>query len=491
MKVLFYFASHFNAEMIGPQLEKVQQHIIAGNDVTILYCNKELSSCNINPNHSNITCSICKSNFSNGIKSINGSFRLISLNDVLPFTSIDPKFEFMDMSSIDAFKNSYYKGFDIGMATFSSLASKLRNPTPDFKQHEVLTKSYWKSAVWVYELICKELDSNSYEVVYVFNGRVATLRACLRACESKQVNCHILETGQNSSLYSEYINALPHDIKNVVQLIENNWNNASESKFEIAQEYYDKRSKGKDLLNGHFIENQKSGLLPDNWDPSKENIAIYVSSEDEFVAVGKEWDNPIFKTQLDGIKFISQNFIKDTQKHFYIRIHPNLNGILNDSTKSMYELKASNLTLIEADSPISTYALMFSVSKVITFGSSTSIEAAAQNIPSILVGQNFYKTLGSTYNPETKDELLELISRVNLPAKENLGALKFGFFLFTFGQKYEHYSYKSKFEGTMNGKVVRPNLILYLLRKIGRAIRSRQTKKSKKRNQFYLNSLMK
>lgn len=494
MTVLFYFASHFNADMIGPQLEMVQNHINKGDKVTILACHKELSSCNVNYNQSALTCAICKSNLNAGLKSLAGNFLVKRFNDVLPFSSIDTKHNNIQLNSLAAFKELYIGNFDIGMACTSSLNTILRDPNPDLIKHKKLVYSIWDSALWTYQLIEKELTHSIYDAVYVFNGRVATLRSCLRACEKTGTSCLVLEAGYQPFRYAIYNNALPHNIKNVEQLIEENWENYPKNKEEDAEFYYFNRSKGKDLLNGKFSKHQVEGQLPKNWDNQKRNISIFVSSEDEFVSIGKEWSNPLFQSQSEGISAILKAFENDSSFHFYIRIHPNLYGVFNESTKAMHLLEKNNSTLILARDKVNSYSLLNASEKVISFGSSVGIEAAAAEKISLLIANCFYSNLGSTYNPSTVEELMALIRQKELPILPKLGALKYGLFLANFGENYTHFKLINHFKGTMNGNAVRPFYPIYLMRLIGRKLRLRkfaqqQVENQNKLDEIYTNSI--
>jgi hypothetical protein len=489
MKVLFYLASHFNADMIGPQLERIQYHLDLGHSVTILACHKELESCNVNHYGSSLTCAICKSNLNAGLSSLKGDFKLLSFNAVLPKESTNLHHELINIDSLDIFKEITYESFDIGMACTSSLNSILRDPKPNLLSHRPLVMAIWNSAIWTYQLMVKAITENSYDAVYVFNGRVATLRSCLRACQNKGVDCYILEAGYRPHVYAVYKNALPHNIQYVEGIIEDIWENYGENRVKDAEYYFHVRSKGKDLLNEKYSTHQVEGILPANWDAGKRNVSIFVSSEDEFVSIGNEWANPLFGSQIEGIKTILDEFRGDNSFHFYIRIHPNLYGVYNESTILMHQLDSENATVILARDRVNTYSLIQASEKTITFGSSVGIEATALNKPSILVAKCFYSNLGSTYNPGTVEELFSLIRRNNLEALDRTGALKYGLFLASFGVKYDHYSIENHFKGKMNGKIVRPMILFYWLRLIGRNIRLRKLKKQHAVNQEKLDKL--
>lgn len=490
MNVLFYMASHFNADMIGPQLERIQHHLDLGDRVTILACQKELSSCNVNPRQSSLTCAICKSNLNAGLRALRGRFDLLSFEQVLPFRDAKLQHDKIITKSLDDFKEIYIDHFDIGMACTSSLNTILRDPTPHLQAHEQLVRSIWDAAIWTYQVIKTYCSEHRFDAVYVFNGRTATLRSCLRACQSLGIDCFVLEAGNTKAVYSLYKNALPHNIQYVLGKIEENWENYGTNRERDSMAYYEKRSQGKDPLNGKFSLHQVKGALPKNWDDSKRNVSIFVSSEDEFASIGSEWSNPLFDSQIDGISTILNAFKAHQEFHFYVRIHPNLYGIDNASTRSMYSLQFPNCTVLPARDPVNSYTLLGASEKVITFGSSIGIEAAAHGAVSILVANCFYSPLGSTYNPASVDELVSFISDKKLLPLDKTGALKYGLYLANFGIPYQRYNITNHFSGNFNGRKVRPALPYYWLRLLGRAIRLRKQAKTHKLNQQYLDTLL-
>ncbi len=102
-----------------------------------------------------------------------------------------------------------------------------------------------------------------------------------------------------------------------------------------------------------------------------------------------------------------------------------------------------------------TYRLMRSCEKVLTFGSTTGIEAVYWGRPSVLAGMSYYREMDATYNPNTHDELVQLL-RADLAPRAQLPALKYGFYQATFGRPYAYYVPHTRYDGLFNGERVRP-----------------------------------
>ena len=139
-----------------------------------------------------------------------------------------------------------------------------------------------------------------------------------------------------------------------------------------------------------------------------------------------------------------------------VDIHPNLGDLDNTQTRALARLQSPYLTVIPAESPISTYALLGACDKVLTFGSSVGIEAVYWGKPSVLAGLSFYRDLGGVYRPGTHGELMELL-RADLEPAGVESALMFGHFFATFGTPHKHYRPDGIFEGTFKGMRVAPD----------------------------------
>ena len=206
-----------------------------------------------------------------------------------------------------------------------------------------------------------------------------------------------------------------------------------------------------------FVDSQLAGRLPTNWNPSRRNVAVFTSSEDEFAAIGDSWNNPLYETQLHGLRRIADSMESADGAHLYIRVHPNLKGIDNQHTRGLQRLVGNKLTIIPAHDPVSTYTLLQQCDTVLTFGSTVGIEATFWQKPSVLAGIALYRNLGATYNPRSHDELMGLLSR-DLVARDPLPALKYGYHQATFGEPYQYYEPADDYLGRFNGSQLRPGL---------------------------------
>jgi hypothetical protein len=268
------------------------------------------------------------------------------------------------------------------------------------------------------------------------------------------VPCFTHDRGQDLQHYGLFENSTQLDLTYVEQDMEKVWNRESDERRrrEIAEKFYLDRSKGV-LQNWYtYTDAQRAGQLPAGWDPTKRNIAIYNSSEDEFEAVGDQWINPLYASQQEGLERIIQSLSRSAHNvHLYLRIHPNLKGIDNAQTRQLATLRSSFLTVIPPEDPVCTYTLMKQADKVVTFGSTTGIEAVFWGVPSVLAGPAFYRKLGGTYNPRSHEELVTLLL-ADLPPKDTSAALIYGYYFNAYGVPFKHYEALGMREGTFKGQ---------------------------------------
>ena len=170
--------------------------------------------------------------------------------------------------------------------------------------------------------------------------------------------------------------------------------------------------------------------MPNEWDENKRNIIIYNSSEDEYVAIGEEYEDlALFPDQYMALKYIFNEHKDDSEIHFYLRIHPNLKGVSYKYHMDLYEFEREfeNVSVIGADNPISSYKLLDLSEKVIVFGSTIGLESVYWGKAVILLGCTWYYYSDICYLPETKEELSTMILQTLKP-KYNDNVLKQGLF---------------------------------------------------------------
>jgi len=408
------------------------------NEIYLLTCDGKLNNCFVNKLSDRALCKICIFAKRVGEKPYEGRIRILEIGKVIDIEKIQfPEFIYKSVTEI---KKIVYKGCFIGYGALSSYVSYTRNMEPliddNFRSY---FDSLLRSQVILISAFEKILTETKFEGIFLYNGRWADVRPIYDICKRNSININVLESINNGTTSFEreiYVNVLPQNIDFINIKIEKTWENSSlnyKEKVEIATEFYEKSRRSEttryDLVV--YTKNQIPNKLPDNWDKSKINISIFNSSEDEFIALGEEWEKyRIFPSQEQGIIAIITAFKKNEKYHFYLRIHPNLGEVRYGYHKRLINIEKEfkNITIIPAESVVNTYSLIENSQKVIVFGSTVGIEACYLRKPVILLGGTSYYFQNSAYIPKTLHELNKLIIQ-DLPPKPIDGAIKYGFYI--------------------------------------------------------------
>lgn len=400
------------------------------NNVFFATCDGVNKMCMSNKMGSKPICDICK--FSTKKTIDDHKINFISLKE---YSQINNTFSF-SYSNSDELREIKYREVSIGLSILSSYMSLTRNMSPKIdKESKVFFDQHLIQNINFIDALYNLIEDIKPDKVYSYNGRYEEVRPIYDICKYLRINFTFLEVvKRNGKWYKTgFENSLPHDINENIKKREYCWNNyklSEEQKISLGKSFFDKRRNGE--FSGDrkiYVANQKEGYIPE-FKPNKINIAIMNSSEDEFAAIGEEWDNlKLFKTQLEGIVYLLDN--AEDSIHFYLRIHPNLKNVHYKYHLKLEELeyKYNNITIIPASSEMSTYTLMEKVDKVISFGSTMGLESVYWGKPSILVGPSLYYFDDVSFVPSSKIDLIKLLSQ-NLKAnRENIKILKMGAYI--------------------------------------------------------------
>ena len=466
MRVLLFAPYSLWTPHLETDLEIAENHLASGDEVTLLACERDLEICEPNQRHDHMHCLQCIGKRNAGIRSLSGRVTVRRFPEFLTGADrrrIDSlRTAFTEPKELRAYR---FDAFDVGFAAHASLVWLHRDSDLDLSTVQADLRRFMRASCETYLAVRNYLRDHEVDRAYVFNGRMAPMRAALRACQELGVECFVHERGCDLEHYSLHRNALPHEIAHTEHLIRSAWEAPDpprEEKVRIAERWYGDRADGVFTNWYSFSEGQDRGRLPDDWKDDRRNVAIFTTSEYEYAAISDEWDNPIFEDTAEGIRRIVEASSDRGDVHLYLRLHPNLAHVHNKSTRIFRGLEAPGLTVIPPESEVCSYALMNACEKVVVTASTVGIEAAFRGKPVILAGRCFYRNLGSTHLPASFDELMELIMDPHLPPKGIEGALMYGYYLATFGIPFEHFEPDGVASGLFKGQRLEPRRGDYL-----------------------------
>lgn len=420
-------------------LECAIKEVNSGNEVHVIQCDKQMRICMHNMYGSSTFCELChhammtawKESGINDRITIKSFRELLAADDKLNAQKFEVSFD-----SVLGLKTLKYKGAEVGFGAFSSYVSMTRNVMPDITDDfKKFIAFLIRREIEMYDVAERYAKQIEVDKIIFHNGRFSNYKPFLALSQNLHVNYLVTEhdycDGKVMSHFVENNNV--HEIEPCIKLMKENWEigKTREDAEYLGKMFYERRRKGKAAGDVVYTKNQQKGLMPDNWDETKENIAIFNSSEDEFCAVSSQFDSyTLFPTQYDALKAIFEHYKNDTTKHFYVRIHPNLKNVPFKSHLGLYELKYPNVTFIRPESPISSYDLMDGASKVLIFNSTMGVEATYWGKPVIALTYFYYSAFDAVHTPKNVDELWTMIDNKNLECKYNHDVIKYGYWLY-------------------------------------------------------------
>jgi len=453
--VFLYFCDHM---AIDVALSKYKE----GYELLFVGCDKTIGICHPNPIGNRLYCDFCKWNMNKQVHSFFNDnhipYKHLSIRDLItPEIKANANKLTFRYNSVKDLKSIIYKDVEIGYGAFSTYVSFTRNITPSINAafHEYID-NLLRSEVMMIDAIEGYLKLINPDLVIFHNGRFNNVKPFLGLCERHQIDfiateSQILDNGQLCE--DDFYNISPHSIDAISEKMDKAWVNAGEKRTEIGNSFFENRRKGKRAGDIVYTAKQKDGELPNNFTRGVHNIAIFNSSEDEFFAISKEYDEGVmFPNQYDALKMIFDHYKGREDYHFYLRIHPNLGNVPYLSHMSLYTLVYDNVTIIPPYASVSSYALMEACEKVIVFNSTMGVESAYWGKPVIALSHCMYSCLNVEYEPKSTDELFELINNENLrPINNKEACLKAACYLMGYHTKeYKNispYYYRWKFLG--------------------------------------------
>lgn len=438
---IFMYTTGGQGSQEGNQLDEAIGLSRNGDKVYYLNCDDTIGGCMENPFFDKAWCRVCMYFQRNRNKKFLphdveqhwiGEFITAELRQTID--QITFKY-----NSISEFKCLKYRMIDIGMGALSTYISLTRNIDPElnFDMRRYLN-ALLRQQILLVEVLEKIFQVNRPDFIIFHNGRFAQYRPVLNLAQKYHLNywCTeslIMANGEIRKNY--YLNDIPHSVGANQKKYNDMWikwaiNPVQREK--IARSFFENRRNAMYAGDRIYTLHQKLGQLPEHWDDNKENIVIFNSSEDEYCAVSEEYDKAaLFPSQLIGIKAILEHYRGDKKKHFYLRIHPNLINVIYKYHSELYKMSYENLTVIPANSPISTYTLLDKADKIIVFGSTVGIEASYWGKPVICLTCALYKLMNIAYFPQNMIELWKYLDISDLPPLYNENVLKYGLFYMT------------------------------------------------------------
>ena len=435
-KNLVYLPTGLNSPENEVLSATIQSLLDKKEHVTILKCSGgENYSCSKNIFSFTQICKLCKFKTNQNINKLKGNYKIVETPKEIKNYNLNKKF------TIKNIKNYYYKGLDNGLASYASYLTNTRDKDLDgFFANKILNHNL-NTTNTITDFLLFFLSKNRFNKIFSFNGRMNLYRPLLRICEKYKLKYNNLETVfDDPKLRIQNLgSAIVMDFDKMPLLINKYWRKKSNlNRGKIINKYYrNTRDWRKALENpSSFVGKQRIGSMPKKWDDKKYNIIYYVSSDDEYETIEKKNHKAIFKNQLECVIEIAKIIRNNNNFHLWVRMHPNLSKVKWNYSRNFninYRFYP-NVSVIEPDSEISTYTLMEKGSLIIGLRSRSLVESNFIKKPTLVIGKNYWTSLGPFIQVKSKSHLKSLILNKKVKPLNNMASRKYAYFWGSFGE---------------------------------------------------------
>lgn len=430
MKVLFtgllpIWQCHFIAEC-----NFIEEHLAAGDEVAVLFCDASLEACDANPKRDLPHCLVCMGMRQSAVELLSSPIRslpLISPGATARLRSLSlPQF-----TSLAQLREYDWEGLSVGQDIYASLITATGSAVFCPSKHAGLVRKTIRDFVGGYLTAVEYLEKDGYDLIYVFNGRFASAKAWIRACEKTRTDYMTHERLGMPDRVLQIKNETVHGALKWGPEINDFWlkNRTDPDVLREAHDFFEERPQGR--LTGWFslVSAQDRTSLPETWDAGKRNMVIFSSSMSEFAGLPDYFEGAAFHDQRQAYLDLASS-LQDAcaNIHLFLRVHPNSRHDAfrwwEDAEFGMLE----NLTVIPPESAISSYELLQRCEKVVVFITTMGIEATFWGKPSIVLSNAMYSGIGAAYEPRSLEEACEMLV-ADLPPKPREAALAYGAFM--------------------------------------------------------------
>lgn len=472
MKVFLFYVGP-PTPILETELELIRNHEKAGDTVRVLQCTGALRGCHWNPVGSRAQCAACRSKFSNG-----WSVLAPGVNVELRAFPVMQDFELPnEFESVEDMTQYRHDGEKIGFGVASGLVSVFRDHRFDAKANRKTVTRALRASIHVYETLKREFLQSRPDRVYIFNGRIGTHLPAYLLCKRMGIEFVSYEVAAKPNSYRAVKNRRVHDPISAeeVESLRSLWTKEHQDR---AESVVRGRRLGKTEKIPVFTADQVSGLLPEGFDSTRRNIAIFASTIDEYAGI-EGWGNPLYQPdETTGVDEMAQALAADPRFMIYLRVHPNMKEMARTTSQladiRRMEPRHGNLRVIWPEDDVDSYALMDACEKVVTFGSTMGLEATYWGRPSILAGRAFYENFDCTYRPRSHEELVSML-QAHLAPRPARAALLYFYWEVSHGIPFSYFQ-ETGFKrglatGTFDGVEIRADKLATLRHEIARFLR--------------------
>jgi hypothetical protein len=266
-----------------------------------------------------------------------------------------------------------------------------------------------KSYAWVFDQTTALIKQQGLSAIVVFNGRFTHDRAAASAAQALGVKVLYYDYG-GIETYFDLTHSTTHDWDGLQSRMLKMWSEWGSDKHEIAHAWFANRENRTEPGIEVFVGEQDPDYLP-NLPQGEQLVTFFSSSGDEIAELDLDWTQ-YFGSQESALRTLASVIADTPGVTLVVRTHPHMRLKPRDDL-GRWEAAVTeigNNIHIGPDSPTDSYALMRASHRVITYGSTSGVEAAYRGCPTAVMGPSAYQLLGCVTPVHDEDELRQWLT---------------------------------------------------------------------------------
>ena len=266
-----------------------------------------------------------------------------------------------------------------------------------------------RSYAYVFDQTLEAIRRGEITAVVVYNGRFLHDRAASAAAEFAGVPVLYYDTGGIDTDY-DVTDAVTHDwtdLQRRMLAMYEAW--PADERDAIGSSWFEERRSHAAPNNSVFVATQRIGESIEV--PEGKRLIVYFSSSgDEIAELEIDWDMFIGK-QEHALQLLADECRRLPDVTLVVRTHPHMRMKPKQDLQEWLEAvdRAAPDLHLDPYSPVDSYALMTEADLVVTYGSTTGVEAAYVGKPVIVMGPSAYDVLGCARFVGTQGDLAQAL----------------------------------------------------------------------------------
>ena len=266
-----------------------------------------------------------------------------------------------------------------------------------------------RSYAYVFDQTLEAIRKGGITAVAVYNGRFLHDRAASAAAEFAGIPVLYYDTGGIDTDF-DVTDAVTHDwtdLQRRMLAMYEAW--PAPERDEIGSSWFEERRTHAAPNNSLFVATQRRGEsieVPDG----RRLIAFFSSSGDEIAELELDWGRFI-GDQVVALQLLAEECRRLPDTILVVRTHPHMRMKPQQDLREWMDAVDAAAPDIHLDpySPVDSYALMSQADLVVTYGSTTGVEAAYAGKPVIVMGPSAYDVLGCARFVATQEQLAQAL----------------------------------------------------------------------------------